>query len=114
MGAEPLCILRDCTLPLVSDEQGGLPPVPGRGSSVPELVNYLRVAAARPPHMVRMDLPGRLRAWIGIGGEWGAVSLHHLLSGGEALEDVPPSWRALAGRPPPVEPIAFLTDGSRD
>jgi hypothetical protein len=70
MGKKPLCILRDCSLPLVSEELL-LPPVPGGISSVPELEDYLRVAATRPPHMVRMDLPGQLRTWVAIGGPWG-------------------------------------------
>src|SRR4051812_46512897 len=111
MEADPLCILRDCALPLFSAEQPGvLPPLPGGISSVPELVAYLRIAATQPPHMIRMDLPGRLRAWIALGGPWGTVYVEHLLAGGEGPEDVPPAWRALAGQPQPLELVAFLTD----
>jgi hypothetical protein len=64
--------------------------------------------------MIRMDLPGRFRAWVAIGGPWGAIDLVHLLSEGQEAEDVPPAWRAMASQPPSIEPIAFLTDGSRD
>jgi hypothetical protein len=82
--------------------------------SVPDLVDYLRVAATRPPRMVRMDLPGRLRAWVAIGRAWGTVYVEHLLADAGVPEDVPPAWQVLAARPPAVEPVAFLTDGSRD
>lgn len=66
--AEPLCFLRDCTLPFHSGVGEALPPVPGPAYSVQEVVDYLQAAAARPPHMVRLDLPGRVRVWLAIGG----------------------------------------------
>src|SRR5262245_25197648 len=111
MRGESLCILWDCTLEHFSDEEGFLPPVPGGISSVPELVDYLRFAATRGPHIVGMDLPGQLRAWIAIGGPWGAVELVHVFFGQQVPADHPPSWRALPDQPVPVEYVGFLTEG---
>lgn len=112
MEAEPLCTLRDCSVPQISDEEGFLPPVPGDVYSVGELAEYLRVAAAREPHAVRMDLPGRLRVWIYIGGPWGSVNTCVVFQGHRVPADHPPSWDVLARQPPPVEYVAFLTEGS--
>jgi hypothetical protein len=109
MEAEPLCVLRDCTLPFRTAAGLVLPPVPGPVCSVPEVVDYLRAAAAKPPHMVRMDLPGRVRGWVAIGGPWGTVYVDHLLPDAGEPEDVPPAWHALAARPPAVGAITFLT-----
>jgi hypothetical protein len=112
MGAEPLCTLRDCSVQQFSDEDGFLPPVPGDLSSVEELVNHLRAAAARRPHIFHMELPGRVRVVIALGGPWGSVSVHHLLRNNRMTPNHPPSWDALADKPPPVEYVAFLTEGS--
>src|SRR5262249_54777628 len=106
MGAEPLCTLRDCSEAQISDEEGFLPPVPGDIYSVDELVEYLRADATRPPHVLHMELPGRVRVVIAIGGPWGTVGVHHLLRNNWMPPDHPPSWNVVADQPPPVEYVA--------
>jgi uncharacterized protein (TIGR02996 family) len=113
MRAEPLCILWDCTIEY-GTEDGFLPPVPGEIPSVAELVEYLHAAAARPPHALRMDLPGEFRAWIHIGGPLGAVHLTKVYLRQPVPADAPGAWIAMPGRPLPLSAVvSFLTDGSQ-
>jgi hypothetical protein len=79
---------------------------------VDELVDYFRAAATRRPHVLHMELPGRVRVVIALGGPWGSVGVHHLLRNNRMPPDHPPSWHVLADQPPPVEYVAFLTEGS--
>jgi hypothetical protein len=110
--AELLCTLRDCRQPQFSDEEGWLPPVPGDISTPGELLDHLRIAATRRPHTLHMELPGRVRVAIFVGGPWGSVEVYHLFVGNRIPSDHPPSWHVLADRPPPVEFVAFWAEGS--
>jgi uncharacterized protein (TIGR02996 family) len=112
MRAEPLCILWDCTIEHVTDE-GLLPPNPGAISSISKLAEYLHAAAARPPHALRMDLPGDYRAWIHIGGPLGAVHVTKVYLRQPMPANPPGGWIAMPDRPLPMsEFVSFLTDGS--
>src|SRR5436309_14570739 len=112
MRAEPLCVLRDCTLEYIN-EDGILPPVPGEIFSAAELAEYLHAAAARAPFALRMDLPGEFRAWIHLGGPLGAVYVSRVYLGRPVPIDAPGAWVALPDPPlPAVEFVAFLTEGS--
>lgn len=112
MSAEPLCTLRDCTFPH-ADEEGILPPTPGAVHTIAELLEHLHAAAARRPHALRMDLPGEFRAWIHIGGPFGAVRLGRVYLQQPMPANAAGDWIAMPDRPLPVsEYVSFLTDGS--
>jgi uncharacterized protein (TIGR02996 family) len=79
-----------------------------------DLVEYLHTAAARPPHALRMDLPGEFRAWIHIGGPLGSVHLTKVYLGQPMPANPPGAWIAMPDRPLPMsECVSFLTEGSR-
>jgi uncharacterized protein (TIGR02996 family) len=112
MLAEPLCTLRDCTIEYVNEE-GILPPIPGEIYSISELAEFLYVAAARPPHALRMDLPSKFRARIHIGGPLGAIHVAKVYLPRSMPANPPGAWIALPERPRPLsECVSFLTAGS--
>jgi hypothetical protein len=103
---EPLCTLVDTTIDYTTDE-GFLPYEPGEVYSVEELVGHLRAAAGREPHIQHVDLPGRIRVVVAIGGPLAAVYLCPLIDPGRYRPNQTRSWRPVPAGRYATEEISF-------
>ena len=104
----PLCEIVDHSLEYVT-EQGFLPHEPGNVYSVEELVNILRAAAAREPHILHLNLRGGLRVEVAIGGKLAAIRVVCLTW--DPSRRQPGSWTAKADWHYTTEIHGFFSTG---